>query len=69
MSNYEYLERKATIYSLRGFFNALGNSPWTIIHKDGPSPPRVGRLGFGGNVTMKDGSTEPVVLDESEAKK
>jgi len=63
MSEYEHLEKKVTNFGLRGFFNTIKQSPIAILHRDGPPPPRVGTLGFGGNVTMKDGSTEKVVFD------
>jgi len=57
MSEFSPLPIKATRFSLRNYFNALGQSPISVFRKNGPSLPQIANLGFGGSVTLRNGMT------------
>ena len=63
MSEIQPLPKKAKKFSLRGFFKALGESPAQLLPTLGFKP-KIGKLGIGGNVVMKDGTTVQVERDQ-----
>lgn len=64
MAGIESLPRKAKPFSLIGFIKAIEESPAQLLPKLGFQP-KIGRIGTGGYVTMRDGTTIQVERDRN----
>jgi hypothetical protein len=50
------LKKKVRKFSIPNLFKSMGDSPLSIIRRNGPKAPQIGQMGFGGQVTLTDGS-------------